>query len=248
MRVLVVGAGPTGLTLSLALERCGIEHRLVEKLTAPTVQSRAIGIQARTIEVLDRLGLAERFLAEVHRIEGMTVHFAEGRTGQINLAGVHPRFPSLVSLPQSETERFLAGAGATPERGVELVGLEGTRARLRHADGREEEHAADWVVGCDGAHSAVRHALGLAFRGARYEQAFLLADCALDGLERRRGHLFPSGTTMRAMIPLPRDRWRAILVLPPGVDPPKEESLAPFQAMMPPEVRLHDLAWFSSFS
>src|SRR5689334_13079153 len=116
MRVLVVGAGPTGLTLSLALKRRGIEHRQVEKAMAPSEHSKALGVQARTLEVFERLGLAAAVLAQAQTVEGATLH-VPGGDARIDFVPAHPRFPPVVVLPQSRTERLLIDAGATPERG-----------------------------------------------------------------------------------------------------------------------------------
>lgn len=245
MRVLVIGAGPTGLTLGLALRRRGIPCRLVEQAPERSTQSRALGIQARTLEVMERLGIADRFLDAAHRIRGVAVH--EGRaTRHIDLAPVHPRFPPLVILPQWETERLLAEAGAAPERRVTFTGLEGRGAWLHHEDGRGEHVEADWIVGCDGAHSAVRHALRAGFAGAQYPQQALLADCRrLEGLEPDRIHLFlPGEGRLVGFFPAPQGLWRAIALLPPGVPVPEDPGLAPFAA---PGVRLDGLVWFSAF-
>lgn len=245
MRVLVVGAGPTGLTLALALRRRGVACRLVERAAEPSRTSKALAVQARTLEVMERLGLADRLLAAARPLRGAELHLGGGRPERVAFAGVHPRFPSVVSLPQAETERILLEAGAAPERGVELVGLrDGAAAVLRHADGREETAAADWIVGCDGAHSAVRHALGAGFAGAQYPQHLLLADCRIEGLAPDRLHLFPSADRLLAFIPLPGDGFRAITVLPPDAPTPEAQTLEPFAH---PGLRLHDPFWWSSF-
>jgi 2-polyprenyl-6-methoxyphenol hydroxylase-like FAD-dependent oxidoreductase len=258
MRVLVIGAGPTGLTLALALRRRGVACRLVERAPQPLPWSRALGVQARTLEVMERLGLAHRVLAAAHRVAGLALHDdGRGGVGDGDAApplcvdldrSVHPRFPPLVLLPQSETERLLAEAGAAPERGVTFAGLEGRGAWLRHPDGRGEFAAAEWIVGCDGAHSAVRHALKAGFAGAQYPQQALLADGRLDGdgLDPARIHLFPAAGRMLALFPMPGALWRAIAVLPadapPPPDPPPAEA---FAAHGVPALR--DVAWSSAF-
>jgi 2-polyprenyl-6-methoxyphenol hydroxylase-like FAD-dependent oxidoreductase len=243
MRILVVGAGPTGLTLTLAARQRGLACRLVEQAAAPSQHSKALGVQARTLEVFERLGVVERILAGAQRLGGATFHL-DGASIRLDLQGVHPRFPSLVALPQAETERLLLEAGAAPERGVELVGLEGPTAQLRHADGREERGTADWIIGCDGAHSAVRHALGAGFAGAQYPQHLLLADCRTSGLEPARIHIFPGPDTTVGYFPLPGDLWRAIAILPADAESPAEGSLAPFAR---PGVELRDPVWWSRF-
>jgi 2-polyprenyl-6-methoxyphenol hydroxylase-like FAD-dependent oxidoreductase len=258
MRVLVIGAGPTGLTLALALRRRGVACRLVEQAPQPLPWSRALGVQARTLEVMERLGLAGRLLAAAHRVAGLSLHGGDGGGDaaapplRVDLdPAVHPRFPPLVILPQSDTERLLAEAGAAPERSVTFAGLEGRGAWLRHPDGRGEFAAAEWIVGCDGAHSAVRHALKAGFAGAQYPQQALLADGRLDGgggggLDPARIHLFPGAGRMLAYFPMPGGLWRAIAVLPPEAPPPPDPP--PAEAFAGDGVpALRDLAWSSAF-
>jgi 2-polyprenyl-6-methoxyphenol hydroxylase-like FAD-dependent oxidoreductase len=244
MRVLVIGAGPTGLSLSLALRRRGIGCRLVEQEAERSQHSKALGVQARTLEVMERLGLADRFLAAAHPIGGVAMHGVGAAVRRIDFAPVHPRFPPVVILPQWETERLLAEAGAAPERRVTFIGLEGRGAWLSHPDGRREFFDADWIVGCDGAHSAVRHALEVDFAGERYPAEVMLVDCRLEGLEPDRIHVLPGQDRLQAFFPCPQGIWRAIALLPPGSPVPAEPTLAPFAA---PGVRLSDPIWFSAF-
>jgi 2-polyprenyl-6-methoxyphenol hydroxylase-like FAD-dependent oxidoreductase len=239
MRVLVVGAGPTGLTLSLALQRRGISHRLVENKPAPSEHSKALGIQTRTLEVFERLGIADAVLAAAQKIDGAVFHLPGG-DARLDFVPVHPRFPPVVALPQAMTERILLSAGVRPERGVEFIGMERGAALLRHDDGREERDEADWIVGCDGAHSAVRHAVGAGFAGAAYPEQLVLADCRIEGLEPARVHLFPAAEGTRAFFPLPNGLWRGIKV--PETD--ETPSLAPFAR---PGLKLDDMVWFSAF-
>ncbi len=251
MRVLIVGAGPVGLTLALALHRQGIAFRQVDRALAPSGRSKALGIQARTLEALDRFCVAEPIRAAGLIPRGLTFHLGRRVAGFDLSQRLHPRFPSMVILPQTETERLLATAltaagGPPPERGVELFGLDAASgaARLRGADGAEKEARFDHVIGCDGAHSQVRKSAGIAFEGARYEEQFVLADGQAEGLEPERLHLFPGRDVAAFFFPLPGGAWRAVAVLPGERPPPAEGDLAPFQR---PGIRFANPVWWSAF-
>lgn len=244
MSVLIIGAGPTGLTLALALRQRDIPCRLVERAAEPGQQSRALAIQARTLEVLERLDLADAVLAEAQRVRGLAIHAGGGALRRIDFPAVHPRLPPMVVLPQARTEALLTGAGAAPERPVECLGIEHGAALLRHGDGREERAEADWIVGCDGAHSTVRHTLGAGFAGRAYPKQLLLADGRLEGLEPDRLHLFPEAMPLLAFIPMPGGLWRGIVILPPEAEAPVEGTLAPFAR---PGIRFRDVVWWSAF-
>ncbi|MDI3307439.1 MAG: FAD-dependent monooxygenase [Acetobacteraceae bacterium] len=244
MSILIIGAGPTGLTLALALRQRGLSCRLVDRELEPGRQSRALAVQARTLEVLERLGLAAPMLAEAQRLRGLALHGGDGAVSRLDFPSVHPRLPPVVVLPQARTEALLLGAGAAPERGVECLGLEHGAALLRHPDGQVERAEAEWIIGCDGAHSAVRHALGAGFAGRAYPQQLLLADGRLEGLEPDRLHVFPEAAHMLAFIPMPGGLWRGIVILPPAAEAPEEGSLAPFTL---PGIRLRAPVWWSAF-
>lgn len=243
MKLLIVGAGPTGLTLALAAGRRGIEVWLVERAEAPSRHSKALAVQARTLEVMQRLGTAGRMLEAGLRVQGATLHLRLG-TVRVELDNPHPSLPTLLVLPQAETERILLEAGARPERGIELVGLDQDVALLVHPNGRTEQARADWIVGCDGAHSAVRQALGVRFEGSRYPDNLILADCSAAGLEPARLHAFADGDGVVLLVPLPGALWRAIRFLPPGVEAPEAPTLEPFAR---PGIKLADPVWYSRF-
>lgn len=185
--VLIVGAGPTGLALALWLDRHRVKVRIIDRSAAPGTASRAVVIHARTLELYRQLGLAERMVAAGHVSDG--IHFwAEGeRRADLVFGaagtGMTP-YPYVLILPQDRHEQLLVEAlaqrGIAVERETELVGLEEQAdhvlARLRDPDSQERSVAVRYLAGCDGAHSAVRHALGLAFEGGTYEHVFYVAD------------------------------------------------------------------------
>ncbi|KAE8763372.1 monooxygenase [Georgenia thermotolerans] len=225
--VLVVGAGPTGLALAAELAATGTRVRLVDRQLDRVHESRALGVQPRTVEVLARLGLAEALVAAGNRTVRLELH-AGARVTRVplfDLGLADTAYPFLLFLSQAETERILtahlAARGVTVERGVELTGLaqgaDGVTCRLRRVDGGGpvEQVRARFVVGCDGAHSTVRRLAGIAFRGSAYPQDFLLADLDADGVTPGAAHMFLAPRGIFFLFPLARPApWRVIAMWP----------------------------------
>jgi 2-polyprenyl-6-methoxyphenol hydroxylase-like FAD-dependent oxidoreductase len=190
--VLIVGAGPTGLVLALWLTRLGVRVRIVDKTAEPGTTSRALAVQARTLELYSQVGLADavvergrHVLAANLWVAGKQVaHAVFGEMG----AGLSP-FPYALIFPQDEHERLLiarlAAVGVEVERRMELLGFEDANghvvARLKGPDGASEPCEAAYIAGCDGAHSAVREALAIGFPGGAYDHLFYVADVEASG-------------------------------------------------------------------
>lgn len=251
MTLLIVGAGPVGLALALALHRQGIGFRQVDRAPAPSIHSKALGVQARTLEALAPFGVDAAIMRAAQRPEGVVLHLG-GTAVPVPLShAVHGRHPSMSLLPQAETERLLAEALAAigaplPERGVEVVAADAAtgRATLRHADGREEAGDFDHLLACDGAHSTLRKAAGIGFSGAAYEERCVLADGRATGLKPARLHVYPGHGSALIFFPLPGGSWRAVAMLPPDSPAPAEGDLSHFQA---PGVTFSDPVWWSAF-
>jgi len=211
-QVLVVGAGPTGLVLAAELLARGIHTRIIDKGDGVALQARAIGIHARTLEVLDTMGLAERFI-ERGQVANFLRFYSEGRClVSLEFARSGSRYGFVLDLPQDETERLLRSRitelGGVVEGGTELTGLTDDGgvvvvAAVRGCGRGAQEITAEYVVGCDGAHSRVRSELGLTFHGS--------ADAY------RRGRVLLAGGSARSTSPTRRDRWSARTV--PGACP-----------------------------
>ena len=189
-QVLVVGAGPTGLTLAAQLLARGIQTRVIDKGAGPATQSRALGVHARTLEVLDTMGLADAFIERGHQVRYVHLYGGVRRLLDLDLANNGSRYGFMLSLPQRDTELLLRARvqelGGTIEQGVELLQPHpdtetASTQPCRTPTGTQTEVTAGYVVGCDGAHSRVRHQLDLPFHGQPYPQDWLLADVALDG-------------------------------------------------------------------
>ncbi|MCC7283393.1 MAG: FAD-dependent monooxygenase, partial [Acetobacteraceae bacterium] len=190
--VLVVGAGPTGLLLALWLHRLGVSVRIIDRMPRPGTASRALGVQARTLEIYRQLGIADRvvklgleFTAANIWVRGRKrARAAFGEMGK----GISP-YPYMLILLQDVHERVLedtlAGLGLIVERDTELVGFEqdahGIAATLRHAGGAAGRCEAAYLAGCDGARSLVRETIGAGFPGGTYAHRFYVADAVVRG-------------------------------------------------------------------
>jgi 2-polyprenyl-6-methoxyphenol hydroxylase-like FAD-dependent oxidoreductase len=256
--VLIVGAGPTGLTMAHELARDGIQCRLIDKAPHRAMESRAIAIHARTIETFDLMGLADAFLSAGHRISGVNVYGESGRIAHAAFGILETRYPFVLGAPQDETERILedrlARDGVRVERNTELISLtqreSSVSARLRNA-GRVEEVETDWLLGCDGAHSPVREQLGISFSGATYPEHFVLADVKVAGdLDHAEAQVWLQCEGALAFFPLPQDRWRLFIINSPP-DWHGEPGLAQCQTLVDERgldrLRLGDPRWTAVF-
>ncbi|MEZ6112040.1 MAG: FAD-dependent monooxygenase [Pirellulaceae bacterium] len=192
VQVLVVGAGPVGLTLACELLRHGVKCRVLDAGNGPTpvAESRALGIQARSLEVFDDVGISGELIWRGHPLTSIDLYAGQRRLTRFDFAfdGLGTCYPYLLILSQGETERVLVerlrALGGCVEWNCRLQELRqdehGVTAVVQSNDGATHECPASYLVGCDGAHSQVRHCLSLAFEGAAYEELFLLADLEID--------------------------------------------------------------------
>ena len=190
--VLIVGAGPTGLILALWLNRLGVRVRLIDKNAEPGTTSRALAVQARTLELYRQLDLAEAVVERGHKVPAVNLWVKGAPAARLPFAsigtGLTP-YPFLQIFPQDEHERLLierlAAQGVAVERQTELLGFtdEGGQVttRLLLPGGQEECGTCRFVAGCDGARSTVREALGAGFPGGTYRQLFYVADVEAAG-------------------------------------------------------------------
>jgi 3-(3-hydroxy-phenyl)propionate hydroxylase len=260
--VLIVGAGPSGMITACALLQRGVRVRMVDSLAEPVPYSKALLLWPRTLDVFAELGIAGEVPAKAVRID--TFRYFSDRQ---QLAGV--RFPPELAswaLPQRATEDLLRGRltelGGHVERGVRLLALDkmdfsgdpanssAVTAVLEHPDGRVERCATPWLIGADGAGSAVRAQLGLSFAGATYENHWVLADAKIEGrLPANEAHYYQSPAGVLVIVALPGGLFRFFASAKP--DNASAVDFALVQRLVdergPGGIRLLDPEWVSRF-
>ena len=256
--ILIVGAGPVGLLLATECARRGLRYRIVERRSALSVHSKALAIFPRTLEILDMAGLAGPFLAAANRVTWVSVTAGERRLAEVHFAPRETTYPFVAMLPQNVTETLLEGAlrerGGTVDFDTEFVGADqdsdGVSATLRRA-GAIERCTARFVVGCDGAHSTLRHLLCLPFEGAQYRASFLLADVETnDTFPADAMQLCPSPQGPLAIFPMSAHRRRVVATVPePLGDAPSLELVQRLlMERAPPGIEARALNWSGYFA
>ncbi|MBI0539433.1 FAD-binding monooxygenase [Roseomonas sp. KE2513] len=262
--ILIVGAGPVGLTMASELARYGLSVRLIDRSPHPAETSRALVIWSRTLELMDRMGCADAFLEIGHRVHAASIRSGDAVLGRTEFSDVASSYNFALTIPQSDTERLLAAHlrsfRVAVERQVELVSFvastEGVEARLAHADGREEVVETPWLLGCDGAHSAVRHGLRANFTGTAQRDDWILADVRLEGEGRPPAdeittYLHRDGPL--AIFPMREGRVRLIAAVGEAetVHPRAAPTLTEVQSLLDQRaghgMRASDATWLANF-
>jgi len=263
--VLIAGAGPAGLTLAIDLTRRHVDCKIIEASPAPGKASRGKGLQPRTLEVFDDLGVIGTVLAEgrpyplIRAYVGRTV-VSESYMHEHEESLPDRPYPNIVMLPQWRTEEILrdrlAELGVEVEFGAALMDFDqhdqGVTARIAIGDSRQTVRAG-YLVGADGGRSTVRHRLGVPFEGETSDaERALFGDVCVEGLDNEHWHVWPKARGgMLGLCPLPAsDRFQFSAQLAPEETP--EQSDGVFQRLFDdrvgwPEVRLRDPSWFSLY-
>ncbi len=218
LNCLIVGAGPVGLTLATELEFFGVKARLIDKSLAPATESRALALWSRTLEHLALRGEVEAFIEQGLKMNGIEAYSNGVRLFKLDFGRLRTPYPYALIVPQFMTEKILTahlmGQGGRIERGVELRSYEVTDHGIEvvlwnHESNQEEKTCVDYLFGCDGAHSVVRHGLNIHFQGSAEEETWILGDVDVEGpLSRDTLSSFFSKKGALAFIPMPNGQVR----------------------------------------
>ncbi len=259
--ILIVGAGPTGLVLAYELARRGLAFRLIDQNLGPAAQSRALVVQVRTLEIFHFMGIIDEVLKRGQTIDQINLFTQKRVVFEARFQGLKSPYPFPLVLPQNDTEEILLTAlrkkGIEVERETELIefkqDLQGVDIILRK-NKQEEKVRCHWLIGCDGAHSVVRHGLNLPFKGAAYPQFFSLADVDLkSNLNPNELSLFFERDGFFAVFPMRKGWVRLLAVDPqgkirkPGEEPTIEEFQAWADHFIPGKTKIQKTYWMSDF-
>jgi 3-(3-hydroxy-phenyl)propionate hydroxylase len=261
--VLVVGAGPTGLTAAHELARFGVRCRIIDKKAAPVQHSQALAVQVRTLETLELMGIAEGWVAAGYPLRELVPRAFGKRLPTVRLDGVESRFSGPLSVGQQVTERLLSEAlaarGVRVERGLEAVEAmqneSGVEVQVRGEGGATHALKARWVIDCEGSHSVLREKLGVAFEGARNPHREMIQADAHVASAFPAGiiHFFIDVERVVALFPFDdRGHCRVLCIIPP-TDPPRHDAptLAEVEAevrrVADPQAVLSDPRWLNRF-
>jgi 2-polyprenyl-6-methoxyphenol hydroxylase-like FAD-dependent oxidoreductase len=252
-RVAIVGAGPTGLALAVTLAEAGVDFVVLDKLAEGANTSRAAVVHARTLEVLDTLGVTQDLLPRGIPLQRFTVRDGGRVLARLGFGGLPTPYPFTLMVPQCDTEaallarlRALGGDVHRPYEVASAVQDDGG-VTLTTTTGRTLR--AQYAVGADGMHSAVREAAGIGFTGSAYAQSFVLADVVMDwrpGPAEVSLNFHTDGLVVVA--PLPHGRYRVVAVVD---EAPAAPGAAYVQALLdarsPGQAHVHEAVWGSRF-
>jgi 2-polyprenyl-6-methoxyphenol hydroxylase-like FAD-dependent oxidoreductase len=264
-QVIIIGAGPTGLSMAAQLVRHKIDFILIDKKEKTTTFSKAIVVQARTLEIFSELGIGQRAINEGRLTTALNLFYQGKRRAAINLSGLGEGlspYPFALSLEQSKTESLLADHlaenGKQVKWNTEFSRLEqldnGVTAYCKTNNGQELRLDADYLVGCDGAGSLLRHQLGLSFEGSTEPKLFYVADVILSSPVINKDELFMYMIKKGFVLFFPMEgmgHYRIVGVIPDAKDTDEEytfDSVKPIiirQIISP--VDFKEIGWFSTY-
>ena len=263
-QVIIIGAGPTGLSLAVQLLRYHIDFVILEKNEKTTIFSKALVVQARTLEIFQEIGLADKALAKGRITTGLNIFHKGRRKAAINLSGLGKGlspFPFALSLDQSETEKLLAEVLSNNNKDIlwnsEFIKLEQNEEKVtafyNDEHGQERSVEGLYLVGCDGAGSPVRHQLELSFKGDTVPKIFYVADVKLESPVINKNQLFffllKKGFVL--FFPMEGDGHYRVVGILPGKETDNETAFNDVEKSLTAEmsipINFEELRWFSTY-
>jgi 2-polyprenyl-6-methoxyphenol hydroxylase-like FAD-dependent oxidoreductase len=235
--VVIVGAGPVGLALAVSLRQNGVNVVILDRLAEGANTSRAAVVHARTMEVLEAIGLADEMLSHGLKMTVFRVRDRDKQLIEIDFKDIPSKYKFVLMIPQNETEALLLARlrslGGDVTRPCEVTTIQQNSDFVTvtaNQGGTQTEIAAKYVVGCDGMHSIVRQQAGIDFEGGSYEQSFVLADVTMDWpFGRDEVGLFLSSKGLAVIAPLPHDRFRIVVTVD---NPPEHPTMGDVQELL----------------
>ena len=267
--VLVVGAGPTGLTMAAELTRHGIPCRIIDKKSGVTDKTKALSVQSRTMEVFEDMGIIDEVLERGRIVSGFSFYNENKRIFQVASGELDTPYPFNMLYPQFETERslygHLNGLGVDVDWNTKILELEpekGIKVKLQDADGNVESLEPDYLIACDGGRSFCRKALDIKLKGETFDSEFLIADLTLDWAnppmkDEWHGYFTDQGFVLIASLD-GKNSWRMVMEVPWDMQDESDTShyeqptFAEFQKMFEmldpiPGLKLTEPNWISRF-
>jgi 2-polyprenyl-6-methoxyphenol hydroxylase-like FAD-dependent oxidoreductase len=259
--VLIVGAGPTGLTAAIELSRLGVGVRIIDRAPERSLTSRALGVQARTVELLRVRGVGDEMLRLGNRARATMLYSGGEKLAAIELHRMPSEYNYVLLLAQSETERLLTEQlnrqGVKIERAVEMASVSRrpghVGVRMRSGDGTEEVATASYLMAADGSHSAIRKEFGLPFTGRSLTQSYVLGDLHLAGdIPEDQLSIFLARNGFLAVFPMGDGRFRFMATDPDGItgdtgEPTLEDIQRLYDRTVHVPAQLYNLNWSSRF-
>jgi 2-polyprenyl-6-methoxyphenol hydroxylase-like FAD-dependent oxidoreductase len=255
-KILIVGAGPSGLALAAELKRRGVNAVIIDQQPAGANTSRACVVHARTMEVLEPLGATRDLLAEGVKVPVFRIRDRDRPLLTIDFSDLPSFYRFTLMIPQNRVEQILLqhleSLGCNVMRPCKLIRYTTSPSLVAQVqDNSIQSIRAEWLIGCDGMHSTVRQQSGIAFPGGEYEASFVLADVSMEWpLSREEVTLFYSPKGLVVVAPLPNERFRIVATVDEAPEVPSLEFMQAVLDARGPTTnpgRLHDVAWSSRF-
>jgi 2-polyprenyl-6-methoxyphenol hydroxylase-like FAD-dependent oxidoreductase len=262
-KVLIAGAGPTGLMMACQLARFGIDFIIIDKNPGPSEKSKALAVQARSLEIYEQMGIAGKAIEQGHKSKGANLVVKGKKIQRIPFGDIGKQFsayPFLHILEQNKNEslliEYLGQKNISVKWNTELVNFSQSEKEVKvmvKIKNEQQEIIADWLIGADGGKSPVRHLLNLKFEGDTYENIFYVADTRVEwdlGYNELLGYL--SQKTLTAFFPMKGEkRFRLVGILPEQFQDEENVTFSDIESVIKNSIEtkidFSDTKWFSVY-